>query len=170
MELWGKKIDKRIEIVLLKFFVKMNIALIPLYLILYFDIGFFYFERITTEISGAILRWFGVLAVVDGVKITVPVENGSFAGFIDRACTGWRSMMLFLGLVIATPIKKKLVSLFFLPLIYVINILRIVVVFLFVHAFGPLHFELVHSILWSWSMVMVVILLWITWIKTFKEK
>jgi len=155
---------------LLKFLILFNLFSIPMYLIIILNVQFYALQLLTANLVSITLNFSGVSSELNDLLISVPVRDGYFAGSIDWDCTGWKSVLAFFALVFATeaPIKKKLYGLIFVPMIYVINILRVSFVFYFVSAYDVNYFELIHSFLWSFGMILVVLFLWIIWLKYFK--
>ena len=76
------------------------------------------------------------------------------------------------ALIIATPfaMKKKLWGLLLIPVVYLINILRIVFMYWFVRSYGLEHYNLVHGTLWSYGLIGVILILWLLWIRIFRKK
>ena len=160
------KLDKKLSD-LLAFFVKFNLFLIPLYLISYYRIDLSSFEYTIASAVSGLLRATGVNALQFNNFISVAIPGGSFGGFIMWDCTGWKSTLVFLALVLSTPADwiKRLTSLAYIPIIILFNILRIWFVFSYVHIFGIANYELIHQTLWSYGMIAVVLALWVAWWK-----
>ena len=160
------KLDKKLSDLLI-FFVKFNLFLIPLYLISYYHIDLSSFEYTIANAVSGLLRATGVNAFQFNNFISVAIPGGSFGGFIMWDCTGWKSTLVFLALVLSTPADwiKRLTSLAYIPIIILFNILRIWFVFSYVHVFGIANYELIHQTLWSYGMIAVVLALWVAWWK-----
>lgn len=160
-----KSAKKRNESLLraLKFFVLLNAFAIPLYTIIILNLEFQPLKAATTDISFVLVKAIGVPATISGNLITIPVENGSWAGYIDWDCTGWKSMLLFFALVFATDmtLKRKIKCMIFMPVIYMVNILRITFMFWYVSAHGIENYPLIHATIWSWGMLLAVLGFWI---------
>jgi len=151
------------------FLVKFSLLAIPLYLLIFANFSMPALQNLVAYLSYSILNAFGIqtklnqssLTVVSGFKISV-IE-------ISMDCTGWKSAYALLALVIATPaikIRKKfkflLVS---LPVLFLINILRIVSVIYLSLSLEPKYFGLVHDILWQWGLIIAVLSIWAIWLK-----
>src|SRR3989344_6345859 len=108
----------------LKFFIKLNIFAIPLYLILITTYQSAEFMQFTASASYGIMKATGIPATIDGTLIKIPLDNGSFAAYVSWDSTGLKSLLAFFALVFATDFswRKKMYGLFFLPIIYFINI------------------------------------------------
>ncbi len=161
-----KTVDDKLKDLLI-FIVKLNVFLIPLYVMIYYRIDFTWLENVITRSVVGLLRASGIWATYFGNFISVPTPTGSFGGFITWDCTGWKSIIVFLALVFATPSSwtKKLFSLVYTPFIMLINIFRIWFMFAYVHVFGLQNYDYIHHTLWSYGMVMFVILFWFAWYK-----
>jgi len=161
-----KKKDKRLYDALI-FLIKFNILAIPMYLIIIFSLSFAPLQEATAQISTSLIPD----SSVSGTMIVIPMEGGSWAADINWDCTGWKSMYALFALIFATPfaLGKKLWGLLLIPLVCLINIFRIVFMFLFVKTYGLANYELVHATLWSWGLVAAILILWIVWIKFFKD-
>jgi len=151
----------------LKFFIKLNIFAIPLYLILITTYQSAEFMQFTASASYGIMKATGIPATIDGTLIKIPLDNGSFAAYVSWDSTGWKSLLAFFALVFATDFswRKKLYGLFFLPIIYFINVLRIVFMFYAVHNFGAESFDFFHATLWSWGLIFTILLFWVIWLR-----
>lgn len=152
---------------LLKFFVKLNIFAVPLYIILLFNIQFYAAQLFTADIVSALLRATGFLAQQAGTMITIPIKNGEWAALITNDCIAWKGMLAFVALVFATdfPTRRKLKAMAFVPLIYIANIGRIWFMFFYVSVYDLAYYELVHAMIWSWGLLFIVLGLWLLWMK-----
>ena len=146
------------------FFIKFNLLALPLYIVSIINFDFYFIQSATANVVYYFLNILNFSPVIDGIMITIPVQNGAWAALINSACTGWKSALLFLALVFATPKNNKRFALLFIPLIFAINIVRILFMF-WVASFDLAYFELAHAIVWSWGMLLAVLALWIIWIK-----
>ena len=155
---------------ILKFLIRFNLFAIPLYLIIIsgFQLGFL--KDLTTDLSLVLMKITGMDASLSGNLISIPVENGSFAAIIDWDCTGWKSMLALFALIFATDfsLRKKLYGLVFIPIVYMVNLLRIWFMFYFVSGFGLLYYDIVHAIVWSWGLIFVILVFWVIWMRFFK--
>jgi exosortase/archaeosortase family protein len=155
----------------LKFLIRFNLFAIPLYLIIISGFQWGFLKDLTTDISFFLLRTTGIDASLSGNMISIPAEGGSFAATIDWDCTGWKSMFALFALIFATDfsLRKKLYGLVLIPLVYLANILRIWFMFYFVSNFGLLYYDIVHSLVWSWGLILIILILWVVWMKTFRD-
>jgi exosortase/archaeosortase family protein len=148
-----------------KFLIKFNILAIPLYLILVTGWNLGWLQQMTANIIYSILSSLGFSPAIDGLMITIPIHNGNWAAVIDWDCTGWKSFLAFIALVMATdaPTMRKIRALMFVPVIYVINLARIAFMFFYVRTYDLQYYQVVHSIVWSWGLIITILVLWILW-------
>ncbi len=121
------------------------------------------FEKITAQIITFILNLFGLQAVCSGVNIFLPKTDFS----IVEECTGVWETIIICSAFLSYPAKfsKKLLGISLaLPIIYFLNILRILVVSVIVNAY-PESFEFLHLYLWQIITILIILLIWISWIK-----
>jgi exosortase/archaeosortase family protein len=147
----------------LKFLILFNLFAIPLYIIILLNLKFIPLMQLTGGLAVGGLRIASIQAVQSGDFITIPVQDGQWAGYIDWDCTAWKSMLAFFALVFATDfsLRKKLKCMLFIPVIYMLNIFRIIFMFWFVSSYGTANYELVHATIWSWGMLLAVLALWV---------
>ncbi len=155
-----------------KFLIKFNLFAIPLYLVIISGFTWPFMMQVTQGIAFAVLRLIGVDAEIADGFIVVPVSNGNFAATVSWDSTGWKSMLAFFALVFATDfsLRKKFIGLLFIPMIYGINILRIVFMFFFVSKYDVAYYNILHETLWSWGLIITILVLWIAWMKYVKVK
>ena len=149
------------------FLIKFNLLALPLYIVLALNFDFYALEKATASVVFYLLQALGFNPSISGIMITIPVQNGTWAAFINSACTGWKSAYLFFALVMATPLKKKAVAMIFIPLIFLINIIRIIFMF-WVAQQSIEYFDIAHALVWSWGMALLVLFLWLFWMRNQK--
>jgi len=147
------------------FLIRLNLFAIPLYLIIMLRLQLYALREAIAIIVSNLLQLSGISASLSGTMIAI--QNGSFAADIVWDCTGWKSIFAFFALVFATSfeLRKKLFAMAFLPVIFIINIFRIWFMFYYVHTFGLFGYDVVHTVIWSWGLIIVVLLLWVIWLK-----
>ena len=148
----------------LKFIVKFNLLSIPLYIFLILNIEFVELQLATAQITETLLHATGVNAIRDGITLIVPVSGGFWSAQIIWDCIGWKSILLFLALVFATSFDKKKYALLFIPFIVLVNILRIWFMFFYVHNYGLANYDFIHAVVWSWGLLITVLLFWFVWL------
>ena len=165
-----KLINRKDALRILTFLIKFNLLAIPLYLIIVsgFQLGFL--KDVTADFTFHMLRLTGIDASIAGNIISIPAENGVFAARIDWDCTGWKSMFALFALIFATDfsLRKKMRGLVLIPAVYLVNLLRIWFMFLFVSDFGLAYYDIVHATVWSWGLILTVLIFWVVWMRFFK--
>ncbi len=179
----ARKIQKKRDVVLRKrlktvalFLIIFNVLSIPLYLLMYFNFSYPPLQEFLTSISRPFIELFGYeTTLANHQNCNIPAISGK--DFPQPVCiswdsTGWKSIYALTALVIATPLivwKKKLKFLGIgMPLIFLINYLRIVTTILISLKFGWQHFEIVHTIIWREGLILAVVAIWYVWLR--KEK
>jgi len=128
-----------------------------------FEDSFDFIKEWTAEITAITAHFFGLDVTVQNTLLIL--ENTTFE--IIQECTGLFAIMIYVACVLAYPtkiVKKGEGILLGIPLIFLLNILRMV----FLVYIGDNHydlFEYVHSYLWQGTFIIVVILLWFIWIE-----
>lgn len=158
------------------FLIKFNLLAIPLYLAIYYNFSYPPMQKFLTSLSIPFIEFFGYqTSLMDFFGCNVPSIYGF--GFEEPVCiswdsTGWKSMYALVALVIATPViawKKKLKFLGIgLPLVFLINYLRIVTTILIALKFGWNYFDVIHTFLWREGLILAVVAIWYVWLR--KEK
>ncbi|MCX6815809.1 MAG: exosortase/archaeosortase family protein [Candidatus Aenigmarchaeota archaeon] len=155
------------QIKALNFLIRLLVWAIPLYIILIFDLSLPQLQYAVANIVTYLLNLAGMHPVLNDLFISIPIKDGSWGAFINWDCTAWKSMLAFLALVMAVDKGKKVKGLIlFIPLIFIVNILRIFFMFYFVKTYDLAYFEIVHTLIWSWGLIFTVLIFWIIWLKS----
>lgn len=147
-------------------FVDFFIKFISVLLVLYFlldSLDLLFLQKMVFSNTLSILKLAGVGVHAEGLNLIFD----KFVLYINKDCTAWKSFILFFSLVLASRgfLKEKIVGLMvFTPVIYMINLLRIVIIS-FIGNIYLNSMELVHTILWQAGMIAVVLGCWIGWLK-----
>lgn len=151
------------------FLIKFNLLAVPIYIIIWLDLSWPAMQELVAQISYSILKFFGYNVVIEGIRIGMMSENVIANALITFDCTGWKARYALLALTIATPIiawkKKAKFLVVALPVLFAINILRIVFTITTAFRIGFEHLEFVHSVLWSQGMIIVVVAIWYLWMR-----
>jgi len=173
----AKRKTRRIDItnkkllMFVKFIVLLNVFAIPLYAILLSGAQLHELTSFTSDVAYAMVEATGLEPQMVGELITIPIENGRWAASVDWDCTAWKSMLAFFALVMSTGIaaglsrKKMLIGMVFIPIIYVVNLIRIWFMFVFVKTYDLAYFDIVHTLVWSWGLIILILIFWILWMK-----
>ncbi len=146
------------------FLVKFNLLLIPFYVVLYFDIDFFFLQELFASFIGSIVRVWGYFVEVNGIFIYVK----NLAIDISRDCLGWKSTYSLVALVFASSggLKEKLkFLLIWVPGLLVFNVFRVLLVILVGLKFGVRWFEIFHTYVWQQIMIFAIIGVWYLWLR-----
>ncbi|MDI6826217.1 MAG: archaeosortase/exosortase family protein [Candidatus Aenigmarchaeota archaeon] len=162
---------KEIVSKVLFFLLKFNLLLIPFYAIIYFDLSFYPLQVTFANFIATILK-----------LLDHPVRISEFYLFIGRDefpidismdCLGWKSIYSLFALVFATngKTKDKLRFLIvWIPMLFVINILRVLITLLVGLNFGMQYLEFIHTFFWQEVMIVVLIVIFYIWLKKRKIK
>ena len=126
-------------------------------------------KNLTASILGAILSLGGMDVVVEGVVVYF---NGSEFWIIDE-CTAIFSSIVYCSCVLAYPttLKNKGLGIAFgVPLLYAINILRLIVLALVDLYSSPEMFDFVHVYLWQASFIIFVVVIFLLWLHFLSEE
>ena len=107
-------------------------------------------------------------AKVEGENIIVIHKNILMQFEISFDSTGWKGLFLISALVFSTPAiklkrKMKVLSLF-LPLVFLINLTRIISTILIGINFGFESFRFWHVFLWSYGFLLIIFIFWASWL------
>lgn len=152
---------------ILAFLIKFNLLAIPLYIILMSGFQWTALNQATESAVFNMLIASGVPASISDQFITIPIENGNFAGDVNWDCTGWKSMYALFALIFATAfsLRKKIYGLLFIPVVYLINLVRIWFMFWFVYTYGAAYYSVIHATIWSWGLIAAILALWLVWMR-----
>ena len=106
-------------------------------------------------------------AKVEGENIIVIHKNILMQFEISFDSTGWKGLFLISALVFSTPAiklkrKMKVLSLF-LPIVFLINLIRIISTILIGINFGFESFRFWHIFLWSYGFLLIIFIFWASW-------
>ena len=150
--------EKKLE--LLRFFLVLALMAVPFYLILKLEPYFWDVQVFTASNVYVLLLVLGFQPVQQGYFIFVMGKGLEVAA----ACVGWRSVLAFLALLVATPGKRNPAGgLALIPILYGFNIFRLATSLL-TNVFAQNLFDIVHGFLWTYSMTFLVLGLWWYWV------
>ena len=155
---------------LLRFLVIFDLFSVLLYVYASLNLPLGRFEGLTARIVASLLSVLDLDVSVNGNMISL--SSPTFAAIIGRECLGIKLVLAFLALCWATPVslKKKIMSLLFLPLIYTGNLLRIILVFLSVAKYGVEIFTLAHDLFFSLFSLVLLVVFWLGWLSLISDK
>jgi archaeosortase B (VPXXXP-CTERM-specific) len=118
---------------------------------------------VTADLTGFFLKLFGMTVNVSGRVVSL----NNFSMEVVGECTGLYEMLIFLAAMIAYPssYKKKLIGAGLgLPLLYVINIIRMMFIAI-VGNWSPKSFDFMHMYFWQVAMILIILAVWVLWIE-----
>lgn len=146
------------------FLVKLLVFAIPLYLILGFQGILLPLQELVIHNVHFILKSMGFEILTEGLLL----RTGDIVFFISEDCTGWKSMLFLAALIFAVPrvmIKKRLLGLAVgIPVIYIGNLLRILMMVFIWNAYGYEFAMLVHGYFWQLGLISLVLIVWVSWL------
>jgi exosortase/archaeosortase family protein len=119
-------------------------------------------RAMTATVSAAVLNAAGVEVTSSGSF----VHGSAMVLDVTRDSTGWKSVLVFTALVLATgrSLRATVRGLATgVVVLFVANVLRITTMFYAVTVYG-MSYELLHTVLWRWGLTAVVLVTWLGWI------
>lgn len=163
-----KILERRMLLGILWFLIKLNILVIPLYLLLAINFSFPQLQIALATALGNALNSLGYSAVVKDYHIGIS-SGYTLATFeINMDCTGWKSMYALAALTVATPLKQKKKLKFLiiaLPFIFILNYIRILTTIVLAFRYGFQYLEIVHTLLWREGLIFAVLAIWYIWLR-----
>lgn len=138
------------------------------YLFPKFRFGFPDFIEGASKITAGIVYWMLRPFATDLFRLDAFVALGSFRISVIDECTGVYEMIIYAASVFAYPARlrdKGIGLLLGLPLLYGMNVLRILMLLL-VGSRYPASFEFMHIYFWQATLVLMVSGVWLLWIFT----
>jgi exosortase/archaeosortase family protein len=152
-----------------KFFIIFSLLSIPLDILLYINFHYTPLQNLVASLTYTALKGLGFQTDISMYVLRIVSSQGMQIVEISMDSTAWKSLYALAALVIATPDKKwkeKIKFLAFgLPVVFAINILRIVTTIALCATYGFQYFDFVHSLLWREGMILAVVALWYAWLR-----
>lgn len=153
---------------ILQFLLRLLVLSIPLYLILWLNPSMLHIQRAVTDHSHMVLTAMGLEVESTDLIIMIGTYR-PFVIYIGPDCTGWKSMVAYFALLLATmgvTMRKRALGLLAgIPLIYAGNIFRIVMVVVIEGTWGREAATFFHDFLWQVGLTALVIILWLAWLR-----
>lgn len=178
-----KKVKREMLIAVVIFLLIFNLLSLPVWIIIYLDITFPKLQTLLASSLEHVLNFLNVETRRKGFVLLL-ADPKMPQIVIDADCIGWKSMLMFFALVLATPIKfgkkvgklKNKIKNYFpktklealaigIPILFIINFLRILTTILIGYHFGVSYFTFVHTIFWREGLILAVILIWFLWLR-----
>ncbi|MBI1972361.1 MAG: exosortase/archaeosortase family protein [Candidatus Aenigmarchaeota archaeon] len=158
--------QRRLRTVLV-FLTRITALSLPLYLILWANPSFDFLRYAVRDNSVLLAGAAGVSADVDGFDLKLNTVDGPVTINIAADCTGWKSAVAYMALVLAVPgisNKKRLVGLVGIPILYLVNVARISFLMWAVVNMGFGYFRIFHEFLWKLGLSLAVLAVWYLWL------
>jgi exosortase/archaeosortase family protein len=149
------------------FLVKILVFAIPLYLILTFQGVLCPLQDAVASNVCLVLGSLGLDVAREGFLISIRGEN-PFVFIVSEDCTGWKSMLFLVALMVAVPgvlWKKRLAGIVLgIPLIYLGNLARILLIVHVEQVYGLEIANVFHDYLWQAGLISLVLVIWVFWL------
>ncbi|MBI4167466.1 MAG: exosortase/archaeosortase family protein [Candidatus Aenigmarchaeota archaeon] len=140
---------------------------LPLYFILWINPSFDSLQYAVRDNALSVAKVAGVNADVDGFDLKLDTVDGPVTINIAADCTGWKSAVAYLALVLAVPKisnKKRLLALVGIPILYAVNVVRIAFLLWVAVNMGFGYFRVFHEYLWKLGLSLAVLVVWYAWL------
>ncbi len=152
----------------LQFVLRFLILSIPLYLVLWLNPGMEPIQAAVADHAASALRALSFTVTRDNLILSVG-PGTPFLVYIGPDCVGWKSMLCFVALVLATlgvSMRKRALGLAIgIPVIYLGNLARIIVVVFIERGYGLEAAKLFHDWLWQAGLIALVLVTWLAWLR-----
>lgn len=149
------------------FLIRLLILSIPLYMILSLPGLLLPLQSLVTHNSVSLLS-LSYPVSYENVLIEIQSPGNEFQFVVSEDCTGWKSMLFLFALIFATlgvSLRKRLLGLVIgIPVIYLGNLFRILLIVLIQQNWGAPAAELFHVYFWSLGLIALVLLAWGLWL------
>jgi len=122
--------------------------------------------EVTSEFAALVVYWMLLPFSSNLLHIDAIVSLGNFSVSVIDECTGIYEILIYMAAVFAYPTglrDKGLGLLMGIPLLYAMNILRILML-LVVGSLFPTSFEFMHIYFWQATLVIMVSAVWLAWV------
>lgn len=151
-----------------KFVLKLLVAGLIFRLVLFLNPTTYQVQALFTSLIGYLLSLTGIEVMHEGIRIFT--DNAIYV--IVQDCLGWKSMAVFLGLMWAST-KRTLEHLNYillgLGILVIGNIIRVFST-VYLAEIGVFSFDIIHDVLWRWSLTLLVLGIWAFWLRSKKEE
>lgn len=155
------------------FLLRFNLLALPLHFFIWLNFNSMPLQEINSILLDKIMSFSSIDYVKDGIYFMINTESGKITAEISKDCVAWKSFLALFGLIFAVrkvKLRKRIYGLLLgLPLIFIGNIIRLYTTFYITAIKGTNIFELVHSFLWQWGLIFLVIGIWYFWLDKIAE-
>jgi len=145
------------------FLLRFLLLAVPAYLLFKAGIDFTRAQELVASQTAWLLNQFGIHAATNSYLI---MTKGVYFEIVE-ACTAWRDAIGLIALVVAVPgvaFSKRLWSILGLPVIYIVNILRLATT-IAIGNYYPSLLVLAHDVLWKFFSAIFIVIIWAAWLK-----
>lgn len=156
-----EKHQKMFEV--LVFLLKLSLLSILLFSIIWWG-GLVFLREFTAAKISSFFNGLNFSVVQKGTSLFL--GEASFS--ITKDCTGWKGLIFFFALVVSVKarLKEKLKALAInLPVVYSVNLLRIIGIIFLTYRYGPQTYHYLHDFLWQVVILFNVLILWTMWLR-----
>ena len=149
------------------FLIRVTLLSLPLYLVLWINPNMDFLQYSVRDNVLSLAGLFNINANVDGFSLNLKTVDGPVTIDIAADCTGWKSAVAYLALVLAVPKvdnKKRLMALMGIPILYAVNVGRIAFLLWVMTNFGLGYFHIFHEYLWKLGLSLAVLVVWYVWL------
>lgn len=150
------------------FIFKLLLAGVVFRAVLFVNPSTYQVQSAFADVMAWLLNASGIEAMNTGTRIFT--EKSVYV--IVQDCLGWKSMSMFVALVYASTKRTLEYANYIiggLAVLFAANIVRVYSTIYLAEA-GIISFEVVHGILWRWSLTVIVLGLWIYWLRQRKAE
>lgn len=140
------------------FLAKLLLAGLVFRLVLFLHPDTTYLQAGLAAVTAELLGLAGIEAVSRGLFVFT--DQATYV--ITQDCLGWKSLSVFVALVLASPKKNGRILVWGSVLLVAANLVRILTTVYLAHIGVP--FDLVHGILWKWGLTALVLGAWFYWL------
>ncbi len=152
------------------FLARFSALAIPLHLILWLNLNSHPLQMLNADILEKLLGLTGIDFVRSNISFFLKTPTGLLNLEVSRDCIGWKSMLAISGLVFAVRkvgLEKKLKGVLAgLCILFIGNIVRMFTTVYMAGKYGLYFFTLLHSFLWQWGLMALVLIIWVIWLNS----
>lgn len=167
MKILKKQLRKQFKLSII-FLVQLFLFISLFFFLDHLNLKFDSLQKIVAKISYNALKNLKYNVNLENFTIIALHKNTLLQFEISPDSTGWKGIFLISALVLSTPAisfrRKTKHLIFFLPIVFLINLFRIISTILIGLNFGLKAFDFWHSVLWSYGFLGIVIALWSVWV------
>ncbi|MBI3413191.1 MAG: exosortase/archaeosortase family protein [Candidatus Aenigmarchaeota archaeon] len=159
--------------VVVKFLLRLTALSLPLYIVLWANPSFDFIQYAVRDSVLSLTQAVGIDAEVDGFDLKLGTVDGAVTLNIAADCTGWKSAVAYVALLLAVPgisNRKRLIGLAGIPILYAVNVLRIAFLVWVVNVMGFGYFRIFHEYLWKLGLSLAVLLVWYVWLTKIADR